>query len=148
MRLERPAWQQPQDGKWHGFDSFEDALASIPGGSRVFITTGRKNLAALASYPALSGVVRSIERPDATVPSGWTLILDRPPFSIEHEQALMREHRITHLISKNSGGTAMLSKVKAANGLGIDVLMIERPTKLPCPTYSSISVLLAAVGKL
>ncbi len=148
MRLERPAWQQPQDGIWQGFDSFEIALASIPGGSRVFVTTGRKNLSALAKYPALSGVVRSIEAPDAPLLTGWSLILDRPPFGVEHEQALMRQHRITHLISKNAGGALMLSKVKAANALGIDVLMIERPEKPPCPTYHSIGALLVAVGKL
>ncbi len=148
MRLERPAWLQPQDGKWQGLDSFESALANLPDGGRVFVTTGRKNLSALAKYPALSGVVRSIEVPDAPLLAGWVLILDRPPFSVEHEQALMRQHRITHLISKNAGGRAMLSKVKAANALGIEVLMIERPQKPQCPAYHSISALLAAVGKL
>jgi precorrin-6A/cobalt-precorrin-6A reductase len=112
------------------------------------VTTGRKNLSALAKYPALSGVVRSIEAPDAPLLTGWSLILDRPPFGVEHEQALMRQHLITHLISKNAGGAPMLSKVKAANALGIDVLMIERPEKPTCPTYHSIGALLAAVGKL
>ena len=148
IRLERPSWQQPLDGKWQGFDSFDNALANIPDGSRVFVTTGRKNLSALAKYTSLSGVVRSIEPPDAPLPAGWTLILERPPFSIAHEQALMHLYRTTHLISKNAGGSSMLSKVKAANGLSIDVLMIERPRKPPCPTYHSISALLAAVGKL
>jgi precorrin-6A/cobalt-precorrin-6A reductase len=59
----------------------------------------------------------------------------------------MREHRITHLICKNSGGTQTHAKLLAANQLGIEVLMIERPPKPPCPTYPSINTLLAAVGK-
>jgi precorrin-6A/cobalt-precorrin-6A reductase len=147
MRLERPAWQQPQDGRWQDFSSFESALDSIPGGSKVFVTTGRKNLSTLTNYPALGGVARSIERPDVPLSEAWSLILERPPFSIEHEQALMRQHHITHLVSKNAGGNSMLAKIKAANALGVNVLMIERPAKPPCPTYSSISALLAAVGK-
>jgi precorrin-6A/cobalt-precorrin-6A reductase len=148
MRFERSAWQQPQDGMWQGFDSFESALGSLAEGSKVFVTTGRKNLSALAKYPALSGVVRSIEPPDAPLPEGWSLVLERPPFSAEHEQALMRQYGITHLMAKNAGGASMLSKVKAANALGIDVLMIERPQNPPCLTFSSTAALLAAVGKL
>lgn len=147
IRLERPAWQQPQDGKWQGFDSFDNALASIPDGGGIFVTTGRKNLSALAKYPALNGVVRSIEAPDMPLPAGWSLIRERPPFDVEHEQALMRQHGITHLISKNAGGVSMLSKISAANALGIEVLMIERPQKPSCPTYASLTALLAAVGK-
>jgi precorrin-6A/cobalt-precorrin-6A reductase len=146
IRLERPAWQQPQDGKWQGFDRFESCLASIPSGSKVFVTTGRKNLQLLARYPSLSGIVRSIEAPDSKLPDGWKLLLERPPHTLEHEAALMREHHITHLICKNSGGKQTLAKLFAANQLGIEVLMIERPPKPPCPTYHSISTLLAAVG--
>jgi precorrin-6A/cobalt-precorrin-6A reductase len=148
MRLERPAWQQPQDGEWIGFDSFESALSGIQDESRVFVTTGRKNLQLLARYPSLGGIVRSIEAPDTKLPDGWELLLERPPHTLEHEVVLMREHRITHLICKNSGGTQTHAKLLAANQLGIEVLMIERPAKPPCPTYHSISDLLAAVGKL
>jgi precorrin-6A/cobalt-precorrin-6A reductase len=148
MRLERPAWQQPQDGKWQGFDSFESCLANILGCSRVFVTTGRKNLQLLAQYPSLRGIVRSIEEPDITLPEGWQILLERPPHTLEHEIALLREHRITHLICKNSGGTQTHAKLLAANQLGIEVLMIERPPKPPCLTFSSTSALLAAVGNL
>lgn len=147
MRLERPAWKKPGDGHWQDVQSLAAALAGIPGGSRVFVTTGRRNLQLLRDHPSLSGVVRSIEPPDAPLPFGWTLILERPPYSIEHEEELMRQHRITHLISKNAGGTAMLAKVKAANTLGIEVLMIERPAKPPCPTFSSVASVVVALGQ-
>jgi precorrin-6A/cobalt-precorrin-6A reductase len=148
MRLERPSWQQPRDGEWRGFDSLESALASIQDRSRVFVTTGRKNLELLVQYPSLGGIVRSIEAPDTKLPDGWKLLLERPPHSLEHEVALMREHRISYLICKNSGGTQTHAKLLAANQLGIDVLMIERPPKPPCLTFSSPAALLAAVGKL
>lgn len=147
MRLERPAWKKPQDGHWREVQSLAAALALIPEGSKVLVTTGRRNLHLLRNHPSLSGVVRSIEPPDAPLPSGWTLMLERPPHSIEHERELMRKYRITHLISKNAGGTAMLSKIKAANGLGIEVLMIGRPEKPQCLTYPSVEALVAAMGR-
>lgn len=147
MRLERPAWKKPEDGHWQDVQSLAAALASIPEDSRIFVTTGRRNLHLLSDHPSLRGVVRCIEPPDAPLPSGWTLILERPPYSIAHEEELMHQHRITHLISKNAGGAAMLSKIKAANALGIEVLMIERPAKPPCSTFSSVTSLMAAVEK-
>ncbi len=147
-RLERPAWEKPRDGEWQSVANFAEAFDAISAGGTVFVTTGRKNLHTLAEYPSLGGVVRSIEAPNAPLAAGWSLILDRPPFDIDHELGLMRQNHITHLICKNSGGTQMITKVKAANTLAIAVLVIERPVKPPCLTYSSIPALLEAVGSL
>lgn len=147
LRLERAAWTKPQDGDWRSVQSLADGLSGLASGARVLVTTGRRNLDVLATRPDLGGVVRMIEPPSGPLPSGWTLLLERPPHDLDHETELMRAHGITHLVTKNSGGAATHAKIAAANASGAEVLMIERPEKPPCPTFSSVAMLIAAVGR-
>ena len=55
------------------------------------------------------------------------LILDRGPYTLEGESALMREHRIGLLVTKNSGGPMTAAKLTAARHLGVHVVMVARP---------------------
>jgi precorrin-6A/cobalt-precorrin-6A reductase len=147
-RLERPAWTKPGDGVWQDVTSLADALAQIGKGSRVLVTTGRKELQRLRQYPSLTGLVRCIEAPEVELPRGWELMLERPPFTLAFETDLMRRSRISHLVCKNAGGQEMLAKVTAANQLGIPVLMIARPLKPACRVYPTVESLAEAVGGL
>jgi precorrin-6A/cobalt-precorrin-6A reductase len=56
-----------------------------------------------------------------------TLVLDRGPYTIEGESALMREHGVALLVTKNSGGPMTAAKLAAARDLGVQVLMVQRP---------------------
>jgi precorrin-6A/cobalt-precorrin-6A reductase len=58
----------------------------------------------------------------------FKLIFDQGPFTFEQELELMKEFSINKLISKNSGSNAVVEKINAARKLGIEVIMIERPT--------------------
>jgi precorrin-6A/cobalt-precorrin-6A reductase len=147
LRLERPAWQQPGDGVWVSVSDFTSALAAVPDGAVVLLTTGRKNLSALASRPRLRGLVRCIEPPALPLPEGWSLLQQRPPFTFDQETALMKEGRITQLVTKNAGGQSTAAKLHAAMHLGINIIMIERPLKPPDRTVSSVQELAQAVGR-
>jgi precorrin-6A/cobalt-precorrin-6A reductase len=61
------------------------------------------------------------------------IILARPPFALEGEEALLKERHITELVCKNSGGDATKAKIAAARRLGLPVIMIERPEKPAAP---------------
>jgi precorrin-6A/cobalt-precorrin-6A reductase len=67
------------------------------------------------------------------------VILDRGPFDPAAELALMREHRIDLLVTKNSGGTAAAGKLSAARDLGIPVVMISRPPDPPGPIVDNVA---------
>ena len=56
-----------------------------------------------------------------------TLVLDRGPYTVEGESALMREHSVGLLVTKNSGGPITAAKLEAARDLGVQVLMVRRP---------------------
>ena len=123
LRLVRAAWEPV--GDWREVADIAAASDSLPGGARALITTGRKELVPFAARIDVTGVVRFIE-PVAGLPGHLTQIIARPPFSLEAELALMRDERITHLVSKNAGGTGR-AKLDAAAQLGLPIVMVARP---------------------
>jgi precorrin-6A/cobalt-precorrin-6A reductase len=116
LRLERPAWTPA-------------AADAVPHSAHVLVTTGRKGLEAFFARDDLTGIIRTIEPPPITLKTGWTLVRDRPPFALEAEIELMRENDITHLVTKNSGGSLTEAKLMAARELKLPVIMVARPPK-------------------
>jgi precorrin-6A/cobalt-precorrin-6A reductase len=100
-------------------------------------------LATFAAAPQHHYVVRSIDPPAAIVslPS-HRLILARGPFGVDDEITLMRAEKIQTLVTKNSGGAATEAKLAAARTLGIEVVMIERPTTDETETFDKLSAVL------
>jgi precorrin-6A/cobalt-precorrin-6A reductase len=65
-----------------------------------------------------------------------TLILSRGPYTVEGETALLHDHQIGLLVSKNSGGSMTAAKLEAARDLGVRVVMVRRP---PLPPGSTVA---------
>jgi len=148
LRLERPAWQAEAGDRWTAADCVAEAAASLPLGSRALLTIGRKEIASFLAREDISGVVRMIEPPASPLPPRWTLLLERPPFSVAEERRLMQEHAITRLVTKNAGGTATHAKLMAARELGIAVTMVQRPRKPAVQTFDTARELSAAAKRL
>ncbi|MFF6958418.1 cobalt-precorrin-6A reductase [Streptomyces sp. NPDC008317] len=126
--LRRPGWAAGPGDRWHWADSVADAAALLPGlGSRPFLTTGRGDLAAFAAAPASFLLARSVDPPDPPLPPHVHVLLARGPFTVESERALLRQHRIDVLVTKDSGGSATAPKLTAAREAGIPVLIVRRP---------------------
>jgi len=62
----------------------------------------------------------------------------KPPFSVEEELETLQDLGVASLVARNSGGTGGIEKVIAAERLGVEVVMVERPV-LP-ETLRSASV--------
>ena len=115
------------------------AVRAWPGES-VFLTTGRRDLAVFAADGRHRFLVRTVDPPDGPVPPRMTLVLDRGPYTVEGESALMREHGVGLLVTKNSGGPMTAAKLKAAADLGVQVLMVQRPPLPPgCLTVPTVA---------
>ena len=93
----------------------------------MFLTTGRRDLDAFAADDRHQFLVRTVDPPDGPVPPRMKLILDRGPYTVQSESALMREHGIGLLVTKNSGGPMTAAKLTAARDLGVQVVMVRPP---------------------
>lgn len=145
VRVERPAWRPEPGDDWIPVPDLVAAVAAIAarGYRRVFLTTGRKELAPFASLTGVRLVVRSIEWPDPMPLPEACVILDRGPFAVRDEEALLHEHDIDALVTKNSGGTATAAKLAAARNAGIPVVMVERPPNPPGPLLPTVEAALS-----
>lgn len=148
FRFERAPWATQEGDTWIPVPSVGAAAEVLPAGARVLLTIGRRDMAVFFGRPDISGIARMIEPPPASPPPHWRVVCERPPFSEASEVALLDEGAITHVVSKNAGGSSTEAKLTAARKRGIPVVMIARPEKPAVPVFTSRDALLAAVGRV
>lgn len=129
IRLERPAWAPAEGDRWTSLPSIEDVPDALPDTpSRIFLAIGKQQIGLFAAKPQHHYLLRLVDQPEAGLPlPDTTVVIARGPFDIAGDVALMREHRITHVVAKNSGGQGARAKLEAARTLGLPVLMAQRP---------------------
>lgn len=129
VRLSRPPWRAAAGDTWIEVADAAVAAAEVRElGERVFLSLGRKELGAFSGLPGIWFLVRLIEAPAAPLPlARYDLVRGRGPFRVEDEIALLKEHRIQALVSKNSGGAATYAKIEAARRLELPVVMLRPP---------------------
>ena len=146
LRLERPGWQPEAGDAWHWAADLEDAAAAVPRlGSRVLLTTGQGDLAAFAGLTEPWFLVRCITPPSAPLPPRHELLLDRGPYTVEGELALLDRHGIDLVVTKDSGGTSGGAKLAAARARRIAVLIVRRPPTRHVTVAESVGEALAWV---
>ncbi len=83
-------------------------------------------------------LARCVDPPEVELPEGWRLVLDRGPYLLRSEVALLREHHADVLVTKDSGGGLTEAKLHAARQLGLPVLMVDRPVVPGVPSVASV----------
>ncbi len=92
--------------------------------------------------------MRLVEPPEDPIPlEDFRLVLGRGPFSLARETALLREHGIEAVVSKNSGGAGTYAKIEAARALTLPVVMVERPVLTESETVESVAAALAWIER-
>lgn len=129
IALERPVWQAGPGDDWLGVADVEGAVDALPDmGARVFLAIGKQTLEPFAAKPGNFYLLRLVDPPEGALPLPLAeAVIARGPFTVEGDVALMRDHRITHLVAKNAGGAGAEAKLVAARALGVRVVMIDRP---------------------
>jgi precorrin-6A/cobalt-precorrin-6A reductase len=129
LKICRPAWTPAEGDRWTSVADLHEAAATLVarGARQVLLTTGRQELDPFRGLRRITFFVRSIEPPDLRGFDAATAVVARGPFDLNAERALLSEHAIDTLVSKNSGGAATSAKLEAARELRIDVVMVRRP---------------------
>jgi precorrin-6A/cobalt-precorrin-6A reductase len=139
LLLRRAGWTASPGDRWHRVPDAASAAAALPAlGERVFLTTGRGDLAAFAALDRLWFLLRSIDPPPPPLPARCEVIRDRGPFTADAERELLREHHIDVLVTRDSGGEMTAAKLVAARELGVPVVMLDRPPVPAAPTVSTV----------
>ena len=144
-RLDRPGWQSDDYPDWQDYDSLEDLVPCLRQFKTPFLSIGQSALKVAHLRPDhQTWIVRSA-RPFQDL-EGVIQIIAIGPFSLEEERTLMETHGGDVLVAKNSGGTRVAAKMKAAVELGIPVFVQRRPD-LPAAdrTLSSVDEMIDAI---
>jgi precorrin-6A/cobalt-precorrin-6A reductase len=143
LRLQRPGWRPQPGDDWRWVDTLEEAAAAVAGFRHVFVTTGRMHLDAFAGLTQ-EVLIRAVDPPEPPLPPHTTVVLERGPFTVEEELALMREHRVDVVVTKDSGSHLTEAKLTAARQLGIPVVLVRRPPAPPgVPVVADVDAALA-----
>ena len=145
LRLQRPGWSPQPGDDWRWVDTPAEAALTVAGFGSVFLTTGRRGLGAFAGLTGRC-LVRSVDPPDPPLPERTTVVLARGPFAVSDELALMRQHAVDVVVTKDSGGGMTAAKLAAARRLGVPVVLIRRPPiPLGVPTVATVEEAVAWV---
>lgn len=129
----RPEWKARAGDNWIEVASHKEAIQQLitnaPQLKNIFLTVGRLEIAEYATAPQYFYIIRTIDDVKDKLLPNALYITDRPPFTVENERNLIREHKIDVIISKNSGGCATEAKLAAARESGIPVILINRPPR-------------------
>ncbi len=128
---QRPPWPQQEGDRWIQTPDWYHTL-SYSGFRRPLITIGSSVAARLDEIPDdQHWLVRALPG-KLTAGSGYEVLDARGPFDFESELQLMRDKQIDVLVAKNSGGTAVAAKIRAARQLSLAIIFQSRP-QLPEP---------------
>jgi len=141
LPLQEAPWREMPGDHWQhvpNMTAARDAAAKTT--ARVFVSTGRQAMMEFADDRRCWWLARVIS-PGADLPalSNGQYVFARGPFDLADELALLREHRISAVISKNAGSAATYAKIAAARELALPVIMINRPDAVATPTVATVA---------
>lgn len=145
VALVRPPWQAEADDRWWAVETLADAVAALPADAHVFLAVGSQHVTRFAERGDVHFTLRMIDPPGPLPFDDCKLILGRPGKTADEEERLFREQGITHLVCRNSGGSAGYAKIEAARRLGLPVIIIDRPPPPEPPRLASVDEVLAFV---
>jgi precorrin-6A/cobalt-precorrin-6A reductase len=147
LAIRRPPWERTPDDDWvevRCVDEAVDVLGFEP--RNVFLTVGRLELDRFQRAPQHRYLVRTIEPLEGYFSAPHvTAVRARGPFDRDAERALMRDHAVSVVVTKNSGGTATYGKITAARDLCLPVIIVAQPEKPRVPSVSSAGAAMACI---
>ena len=141
LRLMRASW--PHRPSWITAPDLTAAANALPKGAKTLLTTGRKDITPFRARTDCRFTLRTIETV-ADLPDHITPLRARPPFRPDDERALFALLGISHLVTKNAGGTGT-AKLDVADEMRLTTIVISRPTPPAGPILETVDATVAWV---
>lgn len=144
IALTRAPWTAQDGDHWRHVPDIAGAVAALDRPpARVMLAVGRMHLPDFAPNPQHFYLLRLVDPPKTPPPfPDHHIVVDRGPFTRAGDLALMQDHRIDLVVSKNSGGKGAAAKLAAARQLGLPLIMIDRPTIAPRPEAHGVQAVM------
>lgn len=144
VALTRPPWRAQPGDDWVHMDSVRASVRWLDRPTmRIMLAIGRQHLEDFAVEPQHFYLLRVVDEPRRALPlPDHALVVGTGPFTLENDMALMQQHGIELVVSKNAGGGAARAKIDAARELGLPVLMIDRPDLPDRPELNEVDAVL------
>ena len=119
VALTRPPWVAAKGDRWTNVPHIAGAVAALDQpAKRVMLAVGRMHLADFAPNLQHFYLLRLVDPPSEPLPlPNAHVLVSRGPFSEADDLALMRDHAIDIVVSKNAGGTAPLATFLCIQGV-------------------------------
>lgn len=134
LQLHRPPWEKTEGDNWLPVANVPAAAEVISRSNfqRIFLTIGRQEFLPFADMEDCWFLLRSVDPPAELPLKNFESVLGRGPFYEQAESQLMSERKIDCVVTKNSGGPSTYGKIAAARGLGLPVIIVQRPPLQDC----------------
>lgn len=140
LRLERPGWSEQPGDRWHRVGSIAEAAQAVATlGRRILLALGREEVAAFAALHDVWFLIRAIGAPSPPLPPQHELVLDRGPFTLVRELALLDRHGIDAVVTRDSGGDQTSAKLVAARARALPVIVVRRPERPDLPAVATVA---------
>ncbi|MEO1748015.1 MAG: precorrin-6A/cobalt-precorrin-6A reductase, partial [Pseudomonadota bacterium] len=118
VRTRQPWKKQPND-IWIEVENLEEARQQIPENAVVLLAIGAQHLGAFQDLTHATLVARTVDGPSSeqkNMVNAW--IVGRPSTDVDEEAQLLKEHHITHIVCRNSGGKGAYAQFAGGRYLG------------------------------
>lgn len=126
----RAPWQKQPGDNWIEFTSLAEARDALPSAARVLLALGSQHIAPFACRADVHFIVRMVDRPGQPLPLPDHELVIGLPGDVDQESALIKQHGISHIVCRNSGGAGAYAKIEAARNCRVPIFMIAPPVEL------------------
>jgi precorrin-6A/cobalt-precorrin-6A reductase len=126
-KISRQPWQKTLDDNWIEVATIQEAADKLPQKATAFLALGRQYIDAFKHRTDCHFIVRMVDQQNDVPLGSYVIIQGLPNSNPADEQRLFHKNKITHLITRNSGGEKSYAKIIAAREAQLPVIMIKRP---------------------